>query len=268
MTLEKVERLNLDKYTSGTDHTWVNVNKLVPQGAAGVVVVGPEGSGKTNEVMSMLLQQKQNCLRAGQDEEDSWNRYVHYDQMWIWTMDVTEKKYELTRKEMLKRGFTTKPGPNGELPDFILTDDFSLIPDINDIDKTKQTVIIFDDLVTEGKKTQKPIIDFYKGARKRNCQLYYLAQGFFEVPKMIRRNTRYFWIYRLRDPREFAMLATSFELHMPKPAFKKVYLEATQKSKNEKGEEEPSFLFVNVKMRYVPYRFRRGFGQVLSHVPM
>lgn len=263
MTLEPVRRLNLDKYTRSTDDTWVNVNKLVVQGSKGTVVVGPENSGKTTEVMSMLLQQN----------EDGRNRYIQYDQLWIWAMDIEESKYKLARQLMIKRGMSTEMDEaTGELPDFILSDDFSSIPSVTEIDKHKQTVIIFDDVVMESKKIQKPIVDFYKGARKRNCQLYYLSQGFFEVPKMIRRNTTYFWIYRLRDPREFSALATTFELYMPREMFRKVYLKATEKTtkvtEDGKKEEVPSFLFVNVNMRYVPYRFRRDFEKVLCHVPM
>ena len=257
MTLVPVRRLNLDKYTPDSDDKWQNVSKLTPQNSAGVVVVGPPGSGKTNEVLSMILQPD----------------YMHFDQIWIFAMDLLEGKYQLVKQMMEKRNLSTEESVSEDgrkvLPDFILTNDFSRVPAIEDIDKNKQTIVIFDDLVMESKKVQKPIVDFFKGARKRTCQMYYLTQGYFEVPSMVRRNAQYFWIYRLKDPREFKGLASTFELCVTKPVFHKIYIEATKPMKGPDDEKPyPGFLFVNTGMSYVPYRYRRGFGDVLAVVPM
>lgn len=254
MTLTPVRSINLNKFTRRPDSDWVNVSKLVSQDACGTVVVAPTDTGKTNELISMLIQPE--CM--------------YFDQIWVFAMDIEESKYELLENIAKERNLSMEFSDDGTPPDFILTDDLSLLPAITSIDKDKQTVVIFDDLVMESKKDQKPIVDFYKGGRKRNCQMYYLAQGFFEVPKMIRRNALYFWIYRLRDPREVTGLSGSFELHMSINAFKKMYMVATRMEPRKEGEKKGKcgFLFINTKMDYVPYRYRHGFNKVLSSVPM
>ena len=74
---------------------------------------------------------------------------------------------------------------------FTLIDKLEDVPDLDDdIDSTKQNVLVFDDVVTA--KNQDAMIEYWIRSRKRNCTVFYLSQTFFKIPRTIRLNTEYF----------------------------------------------------------------------------
>ena len=68
-------------------------------------------------------------------------------------------------------------------------------PTIDDLKKesNNQTLIIFDDMVTE--KNCKPILDMYMLGRKLNCSMMFLTQSYFKCPKFIRQQCNYIILY-------------------------------------------------------------------------
>lgn len=290
MSLDPIALPNLTKFTKRKPDLWKNKNKRVFQDSCGIIIVGPTDAGKTSNLLAAYLQTK----------------VVDFDQIWYFTKDKSEPLCQLLAEMMARRGLSSavggklpdkdeeeedaamvdastydqgavekkKKAPKEDtttpLPDFILEDDFSKIPDVTRIDPHKSTVIIFDDVMTESKKVQKPILDLYKGGRKRTCQCFYIAQNWSRVPLDVRRNAKYYCVYRLQDPRELALIARCFELYMSPQSFRKIYLHATTDDPKKPGEKrgKPNFLLVNTKMRFLPYRYRQGFNRVLDKVPL
>ena len=70
------------------------------------------------------------------------------------------------------------------------------LPDLNELKTCEQTLIIFDDFITDIKKF--PIISehFIRG-RKRGCSLMFLSQSYYNTPKVIRQNINYCIILKL-----------------------------------------------------------------------
>ena len=62
------------------------------------------------------------------------------------------------------------------------------IPDINEIDKDDQTLIILDDFASESRKKHAMIEQYFLRGRKKNISSIYLSQNFFNLSKLIRGN--------------------------------------------------------------------------------
>ena len=79
-------------------------------------------------------------------------------------------------------------------------EDLSKLPALNDLNACKQTLIIFDDMVTDIKK--HPIIsEYFIRGRKKSCSIMFLSQSYYGLSKIIRQNINYLVILKLGGTR-------------------------------------------------------------------
>ena len=75
------------------------------------------------------------------------------------------------------------------------------LPAINELNNCKQTLIIFDDMVTDLKK--HPIIsEYFIRGRKKSASIMFLSQSYYNTPKIIRQNINYCIILKLGGTRD------------------------------------------------------------------
>lgn len=168
-----------------------------------MVVVAPSGSGKTNYVCNLL---QLFCKGKGT-----------FDEIKIYCKSKDEPLYRYLNDE-------TK----GAIRIYEGTEN---LPQINELDKTKQTLYIFDDLILDIKKN--PLIsEYYIRARKKNCSLIFLSQNFYSIPKIMRVNTRYFTILRLAGQRDLNMILSDLSLGLSKQQLLDIYNYCTKEKMN------------------------------------
>ena len=123
------------------------------------------------------------------------------------------------------------------------------LPDIDKMDKEKQKLIIFDDLVNE--KDQKVICEAFIRLRKKNASLAYLSQSYYAVPKMIRNNLTYIIIKQLSSLKNLTMIMREYSLGVDKKELKEMYDDATS--------DKQGFLMLDLEGDK-DKRFRSGFN--------
>lgn len=126
-----------------------------------------------------------------------------------------------------------------------------------------QVLIIFDDLVNEGRKTQDAIKEYFIRGRKgcknnQGISMAYLSQSYYGIQKMIRIQCNYIILKKLNSTKDLNMIMKDFSLGLEKDYLIELYKFCT--------DDMGSFLLVDVD---VPpeQRFRKGFLDVLE-VPM
>ena len=127
------------------------------------------------------------------------------------------------------------------------------LPALNDLNACKQTLIIFDDMVTDIKK--HPIIsEYFIRGRKKSCSIMFLSQSFYNTPKIIRQNVNYVVILKLGGTRDINSLLREVSIGLTKEQLLDMYKEATkikfdvmiinlEKSGNERYRKKLSTIF-------------------------
>jgi hypothetical protein len=117
-------------------------------------------------------------------------------------------------------------GPKGNVQ--ILEFDTDGVPDINkEFDPSFNSLLVFDDLVNQSEKEQRPIADAFIRARKRGCSLVYISQSFYGVPKMIRNNLTHIFLKQVSSMKNLVMISRECSLDMPKKDLVDMYKDAT-----------------------------------------
>jgi hypothetical protein len=110
------------------------------------------------------------------------------------------------------------------------------VPPVNDIDKTEQNIVVFDDFAID--KDQSIIKEFFIRARKQNCTLIYLSQGYKVVPKEVRDQIGYVAMFKPSGGYEITNLARNYGTDLEPKEFKKLVNETTK--------NRGDFLFIDI----------------------
>jgi len=128
------------------------------------------------------------------------------------------------------------------------------IPNLDDFDKDENNMVIFDDLVTA--KNQTPIINYYIRCRKRGCSVIYLSQSYFDIPKMIRKNSNYAVFLKLGGQREIKTILSDYSLQVSKDQLFKMFDFATK--------EKFQTFIIDADSADMKKKFRRGLLEYLD----
>lgn len=188
-----------------------------------MIIAGNSGSGKTQTLLNLIH-----------------NMPETFENIYITTKNKDEPLYNYLEDKLKDDGLK-------------ITEGLENLPDLDQMDKEQNTLIILDDLVNEPAKQQRPIADYFIRARKKNCSLVYISQSFYQVPKLIRDNISYLIIKQVSSMRNLTMIARECSLGIDKKMLKKIYDDAT-KSKTD-------FLLIDLEGDKSE-RFRKNLDQV------
>lgn len=154
-----------------------NVNPLAPQWPFRLYTVGPSGCGKTNEIVNLIL------------------NHLDFDKLYVLAGDTQEDLYQYLLCAMEERGIPT-----------CVTNEIENIPALDQMDKTKQNLVLIDDFVTQ----EFPLFDeLWMRGRKKNVSSIYISQSYFKGPKMVRLNSNYFMLFDVSDKKQIRQIVDS-----------------------------------------------------------
>jgi ABC-type dipeptide/oligopeptide/nickel transport system ATPase component len=165
-------------------------------------IVGSSGSMKTNTLLSLIALMP-----------DTFTKIV------IVTKNKDEPLYNFL--------YDQTGGPKGNVQ--ILEFDKDGIPDINkEFNPDDNSLLVFDDLVNQTEKEQRPIADAFIRARKRGCSLCYISQSFYGIPKLIRNNLTHIFLKQVSSMKNLVLISRECSLDIPKKDLVEMYQEATK----------------------------------------
>jgi hypothetical protein len=163
------------------------------------LVVAPSGSGKSNFITNLITLF---CKGKGT-----------YDNIYIFCKCKDEPLYRYLADKS-----------KGLIEVF---ENLEKLPALNDLNACKQTLIIFDDMVTDIKK--HPIIsEYFIRGRKKGASIMFLSQSFYNTPKIIRQNVNYVVILKLGGTRDINSLLREVSIGLTKEQLLEMYKEATK----------------------------------------
>ena len=208
-----MEIINLDplcnKFVEKKIHR--NSNPLAPQHPFRCLVTAPSGGGKTNLVMNLIL------------------KFLEFDKLYIFAKDLEEEKYKVLIgiMEAVEKQYNEANGTNEKI--IVFSTDLNDV-NIDEFDKDKQNLVIFDDMITESKQNQKIIDDlFVRGRKTPNCSLLYLTQSFFNTPPLLKKQCNYIILMNVGSKRELIEIAKTYATDIDFKEFKELYSDCVSK---------------------------------------
>ena len=106
-------------------------------------------------------------------------------------------------------------------------EDLLKLPPMNDLKTCNQTLIIFDDFISDIRK--HPIIsEYFIRGRKKNASIMFLSQSYYNTPKIIRQNINYCIILKLGGSRDINSILRECSIGISKEQLLYMYNESTE----------------------------------------
>lgn len=94
-----------------------------------------------------------------------------------------------------------------------VSEDLNDVPSLKeDIDPTRQNLIIVDDMICEKLAKSKNLNEIFTMGRKSNCSVMIISQSYFAIPKTIRLNCNYFILKKINSKRDIRAITSEFSL--------------------------------------------------------
>lgn len=204
-----------------------------PQHPARVLFTGASSSGKTNLLVNLIL-----------------GGLIEFDSIYLYARNGDQEVYEdiAERVQMIEEQFNIK------IP-FVFESELSKVVPMDNLDKEKQNLIIFDDYVTEKESVQNTVISpFFVRSRHKNCSVYYLSQSYSLSPITIRRNVNFLSFFGTPRGRDIQLIWSDHAGDLDFKKFKMTYLNATRER----------YSFFTIDLINTEKKFRKGLSEILS----
>lgn len=218
-----------------------NIYKYMPKHPSLAILSAGSGRGKTNLLLNILC------------------KGMIIDKLYIFMRDDSEDKYKWLNDLFVKinEDYNKHAKKKRKLEEiFVMTNDLTKIPSLNDLDKKKQNVMVFDDLVSADPAVVRKIKILYEACRKKSTSVFFLTQTFFGVPKGIRLNANFVCLWSTGSRKEQRELTDTFAVDMDYKDFEKIITYACRKSKH-------SFLTIDDKQDKLKDKFRMNLCEPL-----
>ncbi len=203
-----------DAYNPHFKNHHIEVNKHM-------LVVGATGTGKSNFVLNLINKMTDT-----------------FQHIFIYTKNPSEPLYEFL-KEQLKNHCTLET--------------ITTVPSLNVIKKYSQTMIIFDDFITEKKDVLNKLEEYVIMSRKQNFTCVFLTQSFYPTPKIIRQNCSYLVLLSMTDKRNLGLIISTLAIHIQPLTIKDIIANATKNKFN--------VCIIDVHGSDLNRKFRRNFSE-------
>jgi hypothetical protein len=226
----------------------ISDNPYAPKHPFRMLVIGPSGCGKSNVVVNLLIE------------------YLNFDRIYVYARDLEEDKYKMLmeffelmdekiNKKLTKRGRAAQDSDMWTTATFTQVSSDEDIIDTNSLNPDNRNLVVFDDLVSLGRKNQHKVVDLFIRGRKRNCSLIYISQTFFEIPKSIRLQANYVILFQINDARELQELRKTLATRVSTQDFRDMYAEIVN--------TPYQFMFIDSCAKDVENHIRMGFDKCM-----
>ena len=152
------------------------------------LVCGKSGDGKTNTLLNLIK------------NINAWQRY------YLFAKNLHEPLYA----EFIENIKTVEKKCGFQI--LFYSDNLNDLPPIKDFDENKKsTLFIFDDQVCEKGHAVKIMEEIWIRGRKDFLSTIYITQSYFDMPKLMRKNTDYVFFKKLNTTRDLTMTLKEYQ---------------------------------------------------------
>ena len=167
------------------------------------IIAGNSGCGKTNLIMNLLLNKG----------------WLNYNRVYLYTNTYDQDKYKLLENffNMLEKGTKVKIYQRPNRDEIISP---------SSLDKELNNVVVFDDCMLD---KQNIMAEYFTQGRHKNCDIFYLTQSYYQIPKHTIRDNANFVILFKQDKKSIQAIYESLSSgDMDLKEFKHLFYECTK----------------------------------------
>jgi hypothetical protein len=215
-------------------HNYAQVRIDIPMHG---IVVAATGGGKTQLVWN-LVRQAMAC----------WTK------IYIFAKDTSEPLYQDIEQ------FYQKIGQKCKKQIIHLSSDMAEVPSVDDFDPEENNLVVFDDMVLSQKGPGfKNAEELFVRGRRQNVTCLWVTQSFFKTDMILRQNTSYILIKKVRQLKDLKRMLSEYQLDITDQELLKAYQTATATPN--------SFLLIDLKTNDPALKFRNGFRGLTTAQP-
>ena len=205
-----------------------------------MLVIGPSRSGKTNALLNLIQQDKNNLI----------------GKIYLYAKKLDKPKYQSLIKKRENVGIKNLDNSSAFTEySNSMNNVYNNIDDYN-LKRERKVLIVFDDMIADimtNKRFQAMIKDLFIRCRKLNISLVFITQFYFSDPKEVRLNSTHYLIMKIPNRRELQQIAIDHSTDIDYKDFLKIYRNCTK--------EPYSFLTINTTVPAIgPMKFRKNFS--------
>ena len=190
-------------------------------------IVGGSGSGKTNLLMNIL----------------NWTGLFDVQCMWKHVVYVCP-----TRQPLVLAAVDAQPKR------IFVCESLDDLPEVDKFEAEGPNLVIFDDLMSENKSNQLKIERWFLKSRIKDCSCVYIAQSYFDIPKVVRRQFTHLILKRINSLRNIDNILREHNDSSDPLFIRKCYKKCMEK--------KTGFFFINLEAP--EGRFRNGLHEVFD----
>lgn len=217
--------------------TYRNYNEIKIDIPFSSVIIGSSGAGKTKIAYNLYT---------------SINAFTH---VYLYVKDLDEPiyKYIIDRLEKLgKRLGTSLVTYSSNIDD---------VPLVEEFDQTTNNLCIFDDVMLDKcpkiknqKNGNDKILDIYIRGRRQNISVLYIAQSYYNIPQVIRKNANYVFVKKISTVRDLKGILSEYQLDRDPKTVMQYYKDSLLIPN--------SFLMIDLKTQNPNLRYRLGYDGI------
>jgi len=215
------------------DRSYPNEDRINITLPARVLVCAPSGQGKTSLLMNMV------------DGIGVWDKII------LWAKDLEEPLYKdfIERCRKAEKKFKTQI--------LLAITDHKDLPDVDrDFDRKENNLLICDDLIAEDKKALAKLDPYFIRGRKQGITMFFLTQGYFDVPKKIRKNCNYVILKKMKNIKDLGRIIREFAFDVKPEQMLQMYQYAMR------GDPHTSFFMLDAETKTDALKYRANFDPI------
>ena len=135
--------------------------------------------------------------------------------------------------------------------------DHADLPDCDkDFDRKENNLLICDDLIAEDKKALAKLDPYFIRGRKQGITMFFLTQGYFDVPKKIRKNCNYVILKKIKNVKDLGRIIREFAFDVCFDQMLKMYNYAMR------GDPHTSFFLLDGETKEDALKYRANFDPI------
>ena len=219
------------------DRSYPNEDKVNISLPARVLIAAPSGAGKTNTLRNII------------------DDIGVFDQIVLWAKDLDEPLY----KDLIER--CRKVEAKLKVKILLAISTGADLPSVDDWDPKDNNLLICDDLITEDKKSLALLDPYFVRGRHQDITMFFLTQGFFDVPKLIRKNVNYVILKKIKNERDLGRIVKQYAGQATQKELRDMYRYAM------KGDPFDSFFMIDAQTKDENLQYRANYEGIgnMSH---